>query len=362
MKTTLVTGGAGFIGTNVAARLLADGESVIVLDNLSRRGVERNLQWLCETHGQRLQVEIGDVRDAALLARLMPKVDAVYHFAGQTAVTTSVLEPTHDFDVNARGTLRVLEAVRACDRPPTLVFTSTNKVYGGLDDVALRSAERWYEPTDARVRSEGISEQRPLELHTPYGCSKGTADQYVLEYARSYGLPATVFRMSCIYGPHQCGTEDQGWVAHFVARALEGEKVCVYGDGMQVRDLLYVDDLVHALLLARKRIARIAGEAFNIGGGVDQAVSLLQVIDAIERMHGRCDVEFADWRPSDQRYYVSNTRKFGRATGWRPRVGVQEGLDKLYRWMLFADESTRELVQSEPTWAAEVGRMHQDRS
>jgi CDP-paratose 2-epimerase len=334
MKPTLITGGAGFIGTNLAHRLLSAGQPVIVFDNLSRAGVDANLRWLDSQHPGKLKAVVADIRDAAALRSAVPQASAVYHFAAQTAVTTSMVDPEHDFDVNARGTLRLLEAVKACDSPPMLLFTSTNKVYGGLSDIALRCVDRRYQPIDDQVRAEGIAETRPLDFHTPYGCSKGTADQYVLEYARSFGLPATLFRMSCIYGPHQCGTEDQGWVAHFAIRALESRPITLYGDGMQVRDLLFVDDLVDALLLAGSHIDQLSGEAFNIGGGVTNVASLLDVIEQIEGMHGHCPVELSDWRPSDQRYYVSDTRKFERLTGWHPRVSVPEGIEKLYAWLL----------------------------
>jgi CDP-paratose 2-epimerase len=265
----------------------------------------------------------------------------VFHLAAQTAVTTSVTDPERDFDVNARGTLNVLEVLRACRTPPALVFTSTNKVYGDLADVELREVGDRYAPIDPKVKREGISEERPLEFHTPYGCSKGTADQYVLEYARSYRLPAAVFRMSCIYGPHQMGTEDQGWVAHFVRRALEEESICLYGDGKQVRDLLYVEDLVDAFLLARKHISELAGQAFNIGGGASFSASLLEVIEQIRNVHGRCDVTFDHWRPSDQRYFVSNTNKFQSATGWAPKVGIAQGIENLYAWAAQQRKSNR---------------------
>jgi CDP-paratose 2-epimerase len=333
MKTTLITGGAGFIGTNLAHRLLSAGERVTVFDNLSRPGVDDNLRWLRQQHGGKLRAEIGDIRDTSALTRVVRDTAAIYHFAAQTAVTTSMVDPVHDFDVNARGTLRLLQAIKQCSTPPMLLFTSTNKVYGGLSDVALRAIERRYQPLDPVLRANGIDELRPLEFHTPYGCSKGTADQYVLEYARSFGLPATVFRMSCIYGPHQCGTEDQGWVAHFAIRALHEQPIDVFGDGMQVRDLLYVDDLVEAMLLARTHIGALAGQAFNIGGGPARVASVLQVIQQIEALQGNCTVAFDEWRPSDQRYYVSDTRRFERATGWQPRTNVAEGIDKLLGWL-----------------------------
>lgn len=332
MKSTLITGGAGFIGTNLAHRLLSDGERVTVFDDLSRAGVEANLRWLTTMHRTNLQVEIGDVRDLAAVGRVLPSASAVFHLAAQTAVTTSMVDPEHDFDVNARGTLNVLEVVRTCSKPPALVYTSTNKVYGDLADVELRENGVRYEPLDLALARDGISEGRSIGFHTPYGCSKGTADQYVLEYARNYGLPATVFRMSCIYGPHQMGTEDQGWVAHFVRRALEQRPICVYGDGKQVRDLLFVEDLVEAFLLARERIDVTQGRAFNIGGSPTNAASLLDVIDRIRQLHGSCETEFDAWRPSDQRYYVSDTRKFRTATGWTPRTDIASGIEQLYVW------------------------------
>jgi CDP-paratose 2-epimerase len=332
MKPVLITGGAGFIGTNLAHRFLSNGQPVIIYDNLSREGVETNLRWLTSTHGSKVHVEIADVRDLAALGHILPAASAVFHLAAQTAVTTSVIDPERDFDVNARGTLNVLEVMRACRTPPALVFTSTNKVYGELADIELHQVGERYSPVDPAVQRDGISEDRALEFHTPYGCSKGTADQYVLEYARSYQLPAAVFRMSCIYGPHQMGTEDQGWVAHFVRSALEQAPICLYGDGKQVRDLLYVEDLVDAFLLAREHISTLAGQAFNIGGGASFSASLLEVIDQIRVLHGSCDVKFDDWRPSDQRYFVTNTRKFHSATGWAPRVDIAQGIERLYAW------------------------------
>lgn len=330
----LITGGAGFIGCNLAARLLDRGRSVLIYDNLSRPGVRRNLQWLRERHPRRVQVQIDDVRDFTALQSAVERCGEIYHFAAQVAVTNSIVDAMTDFDVNARGTLNVLEAVRRRPVPPPLIVTSTNKVYGSLADIALRRMETRHEPADARVRARGIGEDRPLDFQTPYGCSKGTADQYTLDYARTYGIPAAVFRMSCIYGPHQCGTEDQGWVAHFLTRALDEQPITVYGDGRQVRDLLYVDDLLDALELAQANIDRIAGRAFNVGGGPQNATSLVEILDVISELHGRSPhVGYGEWRPGDQRYYVSDsTRLFG-ATGWRPRTSVESGLEKLYDWM-----------------------------
>jgi CDP-paratose 2-epimerase len=334
-RPTLITGGAGFIGCNVAHRLLAAGERVILYDNLSRAGVQRNVEWLRETHGDLVELVIGDVRDGDALSAVVRRAGQVYHFAAQVAVTTSLEDPVHDFTVNARGTLNVLEAIRATEHRPPLVFTSTNKVYGGLDDVPLTMRENRYMPRDARLAAKGIDERRPLDFHSPYGCSKGAADQYVVDYARSFGLQAAVFRMSCIYGPHQFGTEDQGWVAHFLIRAIEGAPIVLYGDGRQVRDILFVDDLVDALMLAQRNMAKISGTAFNIGGGAGNTISLLELLDLIGELRGdRPDVAFNDWRTGDQRYYVSNPAKFTAATGWKPSVGVETGVRRLHDWLV----------------------------
>jgi CDP-paratose 2-epimerase len=331
---TLVTGGAGFIGSNLAHRLLGNGRRVRILDNLSRPGVEQNLQWLREQHGNRLDVAIDDVRDAAAVSRAMVGVGQVFHFAAQVAVTTSLQQPQEDFSINAQGTLNVLEAARARATPPGVVMTSTNKVYGGLEDIALEVQGQRYQPVQSALAEHGISESRPLDFHSPYGCSKGTADQYVLDYARSYGLATTVFRMSCIYGPRQFGTEDQGWVAHFILRALRGEAITLYGDGMQVRDILFVDDLVDAFLLAEQNRARLSGRAFNMGGGPANAISLLDLLDRIEELHGtRPRTARGDWRTGDQRYYVSDTRAFEQATGWRRRISAADGIGLLYDWL-----------------------------
>jgi CDP-paratose 2-epimerase len=343
----LITGGAGFIGTNVAARLLAEGRRVRLLDNLARPGVERNVRWLRDTYGDRMELVAADVRDRESVARALSDAGEVYHFAAQVAVTTSLVEPVHDFSVNAGGTLNLLEELRRLDEPPPLVFTSTNKVYGDLEDVDLVPDGSRYLPADTDTRMWGISERRPIDFHSPYGCSKGAADQYVLDYARTFGLPAIVFRMSCIYGPHQCGNEDQGWVAHFVRRARDGAPITVYGDGLQVRDVLYVDDLVDALLLAQSRMAALAGEAFNIGGGPDRSTSLVELVETLGALNG-CEtaVEFDAWREADQRYYVSDTRKFGAATGWAPRVGVEAGVGALHAWF---DGGVARLKLSPPT-------------
>jgi CDP-paratose 2-epimerase len=330
----LITGGAGFIGTNLAARLAADGRDVVVFDNLSRPGVERNLEWLRRQFGDRVKTMLADVRSQAAVREALDGVSEVFHFAAQVAVTTSLVAPLDDFDVNARGTLTLLEAIRERRSPPSLVFTSTNKVYGALDDVALEAGPTRYAPTDPELAAHGVDERRPLAFHSPYGCSKGAADQYVLDYARTFDLPAVVLRMSCIYGPHQHGTEDQGWVAHFLINARARRPLTIYGDGKQVRDVLYVGDLIEAMLTAQRHMPSISGQAFNMGGGPGHTTSLLELLahlgeDAPEPL----DVRRAAWRAADQRYYVSDHRRFAEATGWSAQVSLRDGLRLLGGWL-----------------------------
>lgn len=341
---TLITGGAGFVGTNTADRLLRDGGRVRILDDLSRRGVSRNLQWLQRTHGERLEVEIGTVRDPETARRAVRGAHVIYHFAAQVAVTTSFEDPVQDAGVNLFGTLAMLEAARLHAPSAPFVFTSTNKVYGGLEDVALTLDGDQYQPCHEEIRRHGISETRPLAFCTPYGCSKGAADQYVHDYARSYGLATVVFRMSCIYGPHQFGNEDQGWVAHFVKQALSDQPITIFGDGCQVRDLLYVEDLVDALLLAGGRAGELAGRAFNIGGGAGNACSLRDVLAIIGELRDPpLQLRSGEWRPGDQRYYVSDTSSFGDATGWSPRMDVRRGIARLHDWLRDEQELRRRL-------------------
>jgi CDP-paratose 2-epimerase len=336
---TLITGGAGFIGSNLANRLLGMGRKVRILDNLSRPGVEQNLQWLRQQHASNLEFVRADVRDAGAVAQAVAGATQVFHFAAQVAVTTSLDKPHEDFAINAMGTLNVLEAARARPVPPAVFLTSTNKVYGGLEDLQLSVQGQRYLPVDATIAAQGIGEDRPLDFHSPYGCSKGTADQYVIDYARSYGLTTLVFRMSCIYGPRQFGTEDQGWVAHFILRALRGERITLYGDGMQVRDILFVEDLVDAFLLAEQNAPRLKGRAFNMGGGAANTISLIDLLDRIEQLHGeRPSVSFDTWRTGDQRYYVSDTRCFQRETGWQQRVKAEDGIARLYHWLAARQE------------------------
>jgi CDP-paratose 2-epimerase len=335
-KPVLVTGGAGFVGINMVKRLLEEGLRVIVLDNLSRAGAETNLAYLREHYHGQAEVIVDDIRNRAVVDELVSRVDMVFHFAAQAAVTTSLEQPMEDFQTNCAGTLNVLEAVRRQDTPPGLLYTSTNKVYGSLEELAMAEEPGCYRPVEESA-IRGIDETRLLNFQTPYGCSKGAADQYVLDYARTYKIPAVVFRMSCVYGPNQLGTEDQGWVAHFMRQILQSRDITVYGNGKQVRDLLYIDDLVKAMMIVYRNPRSLAGEVFNLGGGPRNAVSVQEVIDFIAQIaHTTPDVRYDAWRQGDQLYYVSNTARFRRETGWTTRVGWEEGIRRLYEWMTVA--------------------------
>jgi CDP-paratose 2-epimerase len=329
----LITGGAGFIGSNLADRLASEGRDVLIFDALARPGVERNLSWLQARH-PKLKARIGDIRDEQALAEAARDAACVFHLAAQVAVTTSLVDPIDDFSVNVQGTVQLLETLRRAGRRTPLIYASTNKVYGDLGDVALELHEDAYQPSDGRLRTRGVDESRPLDFHTPYGCSKGAADQYVLDYARSFDVPTCVMRMSCIYGPRQMGTEDQGWVAHFLIRALKGEPVTIYGDGKQVRDILHVRDAVAAYVAAWQRIERVKGRAFNLGGGPANAISLLQLLDHIERLTGRpVERRFGDWRAGDQRYYVSDASQVRRELGLPRPIDWREGVADLADWL-----------------------------
>jgi CDP-paratose 2-epimerase len=330
----LITGGAGFIGSSLARRLLRAGRRVLVFDNLSRSGARANLRTLQEHYPGGLQVQVADVRDEVAVARAVARADEIFHFAAQVAVTTSLQSPLEDFETNALGTVHVLEAARRRRPSPPVIFTSTNKVYGGLGGIVLRKTDQRYEPVVVAIAEHGIGESQPLDFHSPYGCSKGAADQYVLDYARSYDVPAVVFRMSCIYGPHQYGNEDQGWVAHFLIQARTGKPLVIFGDGRQVRDLLYVEDLLDAFLAARSHVKQVTGRAFNIGGGPANTLSLLELIALLEKQFALpVRARFAAWRVGDQHYYVTDTARFTAATGWRPRVAPQEGVARLNEWL-----------------------------
>lgn len=333
-RPVVVTGGSGFIGSNLSDSLLADGHDVIVLDNLSRPGVEQNLAWLKAQHGDRVHPLLGDIRDLAAIRPAFANAQAVFHLAAQTAVTTSLDEPLADFDVNARGTLNVLEAVRSESPAAPVIFASTNKVYGSLETVGLVERDDHLVPALRELRENGIGEDNPLDFCTPYGCSKGVADQYVLDYTKSFGLRAAVLRMSCIYGPRQFGTEDQGWVAHFLIRALARQPITVFGNGRQVRDILHVRDAVRAYRQAFASIDEVQGRAFNLGGGTSNAVSLLQVLREIAHATGeKPEINFEATRKGDQPYFVADTRALGSTLGWEPTIGWKAGIRDLAEWL-----------------------------
>ena len=324
-RRVLITGGAGFVGSNLAAHLLRHTAAhVTVLDSLARPGVQRNLSWLGSLAAQgRFRPIEGDVRDRKLVMEAAQGATEIYHFAAQVAVTSSIADPLADCHTNVLGTLHVLEAARAARNPPLVLFTSTNKVYGSLEALPVsRTAEAYQFSAEY---SAGVAEEPPLDFHSPYGCSKGAADQYVRDYARIYGIPTVVFRMSCIAGPRQLGTEDQGWVAHFLYSALEGEPVTIYGDGCQVRDILHVEDLVDAMERVAERRRMCSGEIFNVGGGPKQAISVRQALAMIENRIG-LPVNFssAEQRPGDQQIYISNTAKLREHTGWQPMRTLEQ--------------------------------------
>lgn len=332
-KQYLITGGAGFIGSNYVARLLRRGEQVTVFDNLSRAGSRMNLEWLRETYGDSsFKLVVGDVRDAKAIQDAAREADAIVHLAAQVAVTTSVNKPREDFEINALGTFNVLEAARASGRKPAFLYASTNKVYGGMEDVAVTElADRH---TYANLPS-GCPESQPLDFHSPYGCSKGAGDQYVRDYHRIYDLPTVVMRQSCIYGQRQFGVEDQGWVAWFVIAAVTGRPITIYGDGKQVRDILFVEDLLNAYDSALAHIDQAAGQVYNLGGGADKTLAIWTEFEPIlEKLLGhKLNVSRGDWRPGDQKVFISDIRKAGRELGWAPQVGVEDGIRRLFDWV-----------------------------
>jgi CDP-paratose 2-epimerase len=325
----LVTGGAGFIGCNMADRLASKGYEVVVFDNFSRKGTELNAEWL---RGKHTNVEVvrGDLsKDFKKLCEIIKDCDEVYHFAAQTSVPISIAEPRADFEANILGTLNVLEAIRRSNEECSLFYSSTNKVYGELSGARILEKQGRYDFVDLE---NGVDETMPLDFQTPYGCSKGGAEQYVKEYAKLYGLKNIIFRQSCIYGPRQLGLEAQGWVAWFVIAALLEKPIKIYGDGKQVRDLLYIDDLIDAIELAMEK--KCFGEIFNIGGGKKHAASLLEVIDIIERKTGKkIGKSFHDWRAGDQKVYYTDYSKAQRLLGWKPKTGIEEGIAKLIEWV-----------------------------
>jgi CDP-paratose 2-epimerase len=331
----LITGGAGFIGSNIASSYLEEGQSVHIFDNLSRAGVAENIHELQSRYPGRIQFTHADTRNRAAVEKAVSTASKVYHLAAQVAVTTSLDDPIDDLETNVLGTLHVLEAVRSAPARPSVLFTSTNKVYGRLSGVPVCRRGNRYEPEELAIAAAGAGENEPLEFLSPYGCSKGAADQYTLDYARTYGISATVFRMSCIYGPYQLGTEDQGWVAHFVRQAMKGAPITIYGDGRQVRDLLFVEDLVRAMRLAQDNMNLASGEAFNLGGGPNNSTSLLALIEEMQLLTGHpIEIEWGPERLGDQRWYIADTSKIRQLLGWVPSIRIREGVRALYEWYL----------------------------
>jgi len=329
----LVTGGAGFIGSNYVHRLIQRGETVTVFDNLSRAGAPRNLAWLEETFGKNaFRLVVGDVRSADQMVEAAKEADVIVHLAGQVAVTTSVTNPREDFEANALGTFNALEAARASERDPIFLYASTNKVYGGMDDVKLiEDSTRWLY-ADLEY---GCAETQPLDFHSPYGVSKGTGDQYVRDYSRIYGLRSVVFRQSCIYGPRQFGVEDQGWLAWMMIAAVTGKKITIYGDGKQVRDVLHVNDLLNAYDAAIEKIDVAKGQVYNMGGGTRNVLAVwVEFGPILERLLGKTiEVERGDWRPGDQKVFYADYRKAQRELGWEPKIDLEEGIETLFEWV-----------------------------
>lgn len=338
----LITGGAGFIGSNLTNAFLKRGDSVVVFDSLARNGSKHNLQWLKKTHGNKLRHANGDMKSGYnTLLRILRDIDVVIHLAAQVAVTTSVQNPRDDFEINALGTFNLLEAVRNSGNNPIFIYSSTNKVYGQLDDLKITETKTRYKFSNMKW---GISEKRNLDFHSPYGCSKGAADQYARDYARIYGLNTIVFRQSCIYGPRQFGVEDQGWVAWFLIALTLGKKITIYGNGKQVRDLLYIVDLIKAYDLAIKNISTTKGQIYNIGGGRINTISIWHEFKPIlEGLFKRkIKASFANFRPGDQPIFVSDIRKAKNDFGWEPKINVRHGIERLFSWVqnnkkLFSD-------------------------
>ena len=331
IKKILITGGAGFIGSNLAANFIKKGFKVTVFDNLSRNGAKANLDWLKRLGGFRFIK--GDVRKYEDCVEAVKSQNAVLHLAAQVAVTTSVNDPSSDFDINALGTFNLLEAVRTEAGKIPFIFSSTNKVYGGMENVKVIDSKGQYLYADYPF---GISENMNLDFHSPYGCSKGAADQYVRDYHRIYGIPTVVFRQSCIYGPRQFGVEDQGWVAWFIIALSQGKKITVYGDGKQVRDVLYIDDLVRLFETALAKISRSSGKIYNVGGGSGNILSVwTKFAPILEKLFKkRIKVTFADWRPGDQKVYISDVRLVKSELGWQPEISVEKGVEKLFKWII----------------------------
>lgn len=327
-----ITGGAGFIGSNSADYFARQGHDIILFDNMSRVGGPANVEWLRQEHGDRIQLIEGDIRNYEALTQTIGGVDVVLHLASQVAVTTSVQNPREDFEINALGTFNVLEAVRHYRPQVPVLYASTNKVYGGMENVGIIEKGNRYAYADF---PHGIPETTPLDFHSPYGCSKGAGDQYMMDYARIYGLRTLVFRQSCIYGRRQFGVEDQGWVAHFVIATVMNRPISIFGDGKQVRDLLHVSDLIRAYELGIAKIDDLRGQALNVGGGPDNTLSVwTEFGPLLADLAGReISIRRGDWRPGDQRVFIADIRKAQEKLGWRPTISPAAGIRDLYEWV-----------------------------
>jgi CDP-paratose 2-epimerase len=362
-KRILITGGAGFVGCNASRFFAARNWHVTVLDNLSRQGTDKNLEWLREVTS--FDFERVDVRDGAALEQVFTQTryDAVIHLAAQVAVTTSVTDPRTDFAVNAMGTFNMLDAVRRHCPEAVFIFASTNKVYGKIITAVSELSGNRYRYVN---RPHGISEDEPLDFLSPYGCSKGAADQYTLDFARIYQIPATSFRQSCIYGPRQFGVEDQGWVAWFAIASMLRRDITIFGDGKQVRDVMHVDDLVRAYEAAIIAPDKVAGQAFNVGGGPSHVMSLLDLVDMLERrLQRKIPLKWSDWRPGDQQVYISDTRKLKQLLDWKPEIAVESGVGKLLDWVeqnQAAFLPAEGLAQDTPAAAGPTARDFETRS
>ena len=327
-----ITGGAGFIGTNLSEHFLKKGEKVVILDNFSRKGTKKNKEYLEKKFSKNLKIVKCDIRtDSKKMENVFSQAEAVYHLAAQVAVTTSIKNPRKDFEINALGTFNVLEATRKSKTNPVVIYASSNKVYGGMEDIKITERNGRYEYKNI---PKGIKEDRLLDFHSPYGCSKGCADQYIRDYSRIYGLNSVVFRQSCIYGKRQFGIEDQGWITWLTIASILEKKITVYGNGKQIRDVLCADDLIKAFDLATKEIKKTKGKIFNIGGGPKNTMSLLELISFLEELTGKkIEYKFDDWRPGDQSVYVSNIQKAKEVFGWQPKISVKEGVKILFKWV-----------------------------
>jgi CDP-paratose 2-epimerase len=335
IKKLLITGGAGFIGINFARHFRKLGWDITLFDNFSRRGTDKNVETLLSEYKKGITVETGDIRtDVEKMTKLMEKHDAVIHLAAQVAVTTSVTDPRTDFEHNALGTFNVLEALRATKKRPPLLFSSTNKVYGGLEQFPAKALATRYVFKDETLAKYGVSESVNLDFHSPYGCSKGTADQYVIDYGRIYGLQTAVFRQSCIYGRHQFGIEDQGWVAWFSIAAMLGLPITIYGTGKQLRDVLFVDDLCRLYELALDNMSKVNGNAYNIGGGPANTLSVKEILGTFKKRYPDFKTPaLAEMRPGDQPVFVADIRKAKKHFGWAPKIGVDEGIELMTEWL-----------------------------